>query len=217
MARRRNRDSPKLSQKEIEAAIPPMMYAAQAHQRASRWCLENPDAKPPNIDYFYFTMVSFELILLSIEHSLRLLLLLHYSVVRNDSGHNLRVLYGTVPGSSDDTGIRQDIINKMNFLGQPEGIRPFSERELLACVKKHDSSYSKSRYFQLDPQGRLKGKLEIASRDVQIMHCLALALIHLNMDEAQRRGIVIAYSLAPVPQAELTEELKALKSRLSST
>ena len=179
--------------------------------------MDKPDAKPPNIDYFYYFVVSFELILLSIEQSLRLLLLLHYSIVRDDTNHNPRVLYGTVQNKSDDkTGIRQDIINKMNSLGQPEGIPPFSEKELLACLKKHDSSYSNFRYFQLDPQARLNEKFEISPRDVQTMHCLALALIHLNMDELEKRGIGIAHSMTAVPESEMTEELSALKSRLLS-
>ena len=217
MVRRRNKGKAELPPEETEIALRQMMYAAQAHQRASCWCMDKPDAKPPNIDYFYYFVVSFELILLSVEQSLRLLLLLHYSIVRDDTNHNPRVLYGTVQNKSDDkTGIRQDIINKMNSLGQPEGIPVFSEKELLACLKKHDSSYSNFRYFQLDPQARLNEKFEISPRDVQTMHCLALALIHLNMYELEKRGIGIAHSMTAVPESEMTEELNALKSRLLS-
>ena len=179
--------------------------------------MDMPDAKPPNIDYFYYFVVSFELFLLSVEQSLRLLLLLHYSIVRDDTNHNPRVLYRTVQNKSGDkTGMRQDIINKMNSLGQPESITSFSEKELLACLKKHDSSYSNFRYFQLDPQARLNEKFEISPRDIQTMHCLALALIHLNMDELEKRGIGIAHSMSPVPESEMTEELRTLKSRLLS-
>ena len=179
--------------------------------------MDKPDAKPPNIDYLYYFVVSFELILLSVEQSLRLLLLLHYSIVRDDTNHNPRVLYGTVLNKSGDkTGMRQDIINKMNSLGQPESITPFSEKELLACLEKHDSSYSNFRYFQLDRQARLNEKFEISLRDIQTMHCFARALIHLNMDELEKRGIDIARSLSPVPESEMTEELRILKSRLLS-
>ena len=73
-----------------------MMAAAQAHQRASGWCMDKPDAKPPNIDSFLFGAVSFELILLSVEQSLRLLLVLHFGIIRDDTNHNPHVLYGTV-------------------------------------------------------------------------------------------------------------------------
>ena len=194
-----------------------MMSAAQAHQRASVHCSDNPNAKLPSIDYYYFMVVSFELILLSVEQSLRLLLLIHYSEIRNDTNHNPRVLYGTVlRKSGDKLGIRQEIIRTMNVLGQPECIAPFSEKELKACLKKHDSSYSNFRYFQLDPQARLNEKFEIAPRDVQIIHCFALALIHLNVNEMTRRGIGIASGMSRVPESELTEELSALKERLVS-
>ena len=217
MARRRNKGKVELSPEETNIAIRQMMYAAQAHQRASVYCNDNPNAKLPNIDFFYYMVVSFELILLSVEQSLRLLLLLHYSIVRDDTNHNPRVLYGTVVSKSGgNVGIRQDIISKMNALGQAEGITPFSEKELLACLNKHDSSYSNFRYFQLDPQARLNEKFEISQRDIQTIHCVALALIHLNMDEIEKRGIGIGSSMRPVPESEMTEELRALKERLVS-
>ena len=220
MARRRKatiKGKAGLSPEETNTAIRQMMYAAEAHQHASVWCADKPDAKPPNIDYFYFLVVSFEMILLSVEQSLRLLLLLHYSIVRSDTNHSPRVLYGTVQNKSGDkTGTRQAIISKMNALGQPKGIASFSETELLACLKKHDSSYSNFRYFQLDPQARLNPEFEISARDVEVVHCLALALIHLNMDEVQKRGIGIGRSLIQIPELEMTEQQKALKERLVS-
>lgn len=212
MARRRTKGGAQLSPEETIIAIRQMMYAAQAHQRTSVWCSDKPDAKPPSIDYFYYFVVSFELVLLSVEQSLRLLLLIHYSIVRSDTNHSPRVLYGAVQRESGaKSGIRQDIVDKMNALGQPEGIMPFSEKELSACLKKHDSSYSNFRYFQLDPQARLNPQFEISPRDVQVVHCLALALIHLNMEEIEKRGIGIARSLSRVAESKMTKELKDLK------
>ena len=206
----------KLTAEEIEIAAARMMAAAQAHQRASSWCKDKPDAKPPNIDALFFDVVSFELILLSVEQSLRLTLLLNHSIVRSDTNHNPYVLYGTLQNKSGGKiGIRQDIISKMNALGQTRGLAPFSERELVACLKKHDSSYTNFRYFQLDHQATLNKKWEYSRRDVQILHCLALALISLNMDEIERRGFRVWQSMSPVPESELTEELKALKERIS--
>ena len=207
----------KLTAEEIEVAAARMMAAAQAHQRASGWCMDKPDAKPPNIDAFFFTIVSFELVLLSVEQSLRLLLLLHYSIVRDDTNHNPRVLYGVVRNKSGDKeGIRCDITNKMNELGQTEGIAPIFEKELVACLNKHDSSYSNFRYFQLDHRAKLNNQWEFSQRDVQILHCLALALISLNMDEMRKRGIDALLSMSRVPESEMTQELKALRDRLIS-
>ena len=206
-----------LTQEEVRVAATRMMAAAQAHQSASRWCSDKPDAKPPNIEFFYFSVVSFELVLLSIEQSLRLLLLLHYSIVRSDTNHNLHVLYKAIQNKSGGKeGIRNDIVRKMNGLAQGEGIELFSEEELVTCLRKHDSSYSNFRYFQLNHQARLNQNWEFATRDVQNLHCLALALIHLNMDEMKRQGISAISSMSAVPEAEMTQELKALRDRLSS-
>ena len=206
-----------MSPEEIETAIRQMMYAAQAHQRTSYWCMDKPDAKLPSIDYLYFSVVSLELVLLSVEQSLRLLLLLQFSILRDDTNHNPHVLYGTVLSESrGDLGIRQEIISKMNELGKPERIPTFSERELRACLKKHDSSYSNFRYFQLDPQGRLNEEFEISPRDIQTVHCLALALIHINMDVMEKRGIRISQSLRRIPESDMTEDLRTLKSKMLS-
>ena len=180
--------------------------------------MDKPDAKPPNIDFFFFTAVAFELVLLSLEQSLRLLLLLHYSVIRDDTNHSPNVLYKALLNKSGgEEGIRLDIVRKANELAQPEGIAPITERELVACLRKHDSSYSNFRFFQLDHHGRLTMKFEVATRDVQIVHCLALALIHLNMGEMSRRGIGALLSMSQVAASEMTEELKALKQHLMSS
>ena len=178
-----------LTPEEIAVAAVRMLAAAQAHQRASVWCMGKPDAKPPNIDAFFFGAVSVELVLLSVEQSLRLMLLLHYEIVRDDTNHNSHVLYATIRNKSGGKdGIRKDIIGTMTAIGRLRGIEPFSERELLACLNKHDSSYSNFRYFQLDHEGRLNEQWEYTGRDVKILHCFALALIALNMGEMERRG-----------------------------
>ncbi len=104
----------------------------------------------------------------------------------------------------------------MNVLGQTQNIASISEKELLPRLRKHDSSYSNFRYFQLDRHGRLNKKWEFAHRDVQVLHCLALALIWLNMDEMGRRGMGALLSMSRVSQSEMTEELKVLKDRMMS-
>ena len=178
--------------------------------------MDKPDAKPPNIDSFFFTVVSFELVLLSLEQSLRLLLLLHYSVVRDDTNHSPNVLYKALLNQSgSEDGIRADIVKKANKLAQPKGIAPITEKEVVACLRKHDSSYSNFRFFQLDHHGRLNMKFEVTKQDVQIVHPLALALIHLNSDEMSRRGIGALLSMSQVAESEMTEELKALKQHLN--
>ena len=210
-------DQVELTMEEVKTAAPRMMAAAQAHQRASGWCMDKPDARPPNIDFFIFNAVSFELILLSVEQSLRLLLLLYYGIVRDDTNHNPHVLYGTVRNrSGGKEGVRDKLVDKMNELGNTKNIKPIAEKELVACLRKHDSSYSNFRYFQLDRQAKLNASWEFSARDAQIIHCLALALINLNMDEMRKQGIPAMLSMSAVPESEMTEDLRALKERLSS-
>ncbi len=205
-----------LTPDETKVAATRMMAAAQAHQRASVYCLDKPDAKPPNIDWLFFSVVSFELILLSVEQSLRLLLSLHFGTAQDRVDHNLDVLYKIVRNKSRvKEGLRDSIICQMNALGKTEGVAAFSEKELLRCLNKHDSSYSNFRYFQLDRQGILNPKLEQSARDVQIMHCFALALIYINFQEMSKQGIQIIQSMSPVPQSEVTGELKELANRLT--
>ena len=104
-----------LSEQDEKIAVARLMAGAQAHQRASVYCMDKPDAKPPNIDWFYFNVVSFELILMSVEQSLRLLLLLHYGIIRADTGHVPHVLYKAIlRESGGKSGIRRDIVATAN-------------------------------------------------------------------------------------------------------
>ena len=213
--RRKTKDKKKLTPKEIATAVERMMGAAQAHQRASVWCADKPDAKPPNIDAWFFSAVSFELILLSIEQSLRLLLLLHFSI--NNATHDLSALHKQLRNKSrGKEGIRSDIIREINTWGQTINMGTVSENDLVTCLKKHNSSYSNFRYFQLDDQGRLNKKWEFSHLDRQTLHCFALALISLNMKEIERRGFKVMASMSPVPESEMTEDLKALREKMIS-
>ena len=162
-------------------------------------------------------VVSFELILFSVEQSLRLLLLLHYSIVRNDTNHNPHVLYKAIKNKSGGKeGIRRDIISRINVVGQSRRIDYISEKDLEACLQKHDSSYSDFRYFLLDNQAKSYKISEFLPRELQILHCLAVALMQLNLDEMNRRGFGTLTFLRQVPESEMTEELKAVRDRLKS-
>ena len=108
------------------------MAGAQAHQRASAWCRDKPDAKPPNIDAFFFPTVSFELILLSVEQSLRLVLLLHYSIIRDDTNHTPHVLYVAIRNkSSGYEGVRNAIVERSNKYGGTQKFRKSQKKKSL--------------------------------------------------------------------------------------
>lgn len=179
--------------------------------------MDNPDARPPNIDWVFFNVVSMELILISVEQSLRLLLLLHYDIIRDDTNHAPHVLYKAVRNKSRGKGgIRSDIVDRANKFGNGRGIPDIAEAEVVSCLKRHDASYTNFRYFQLNHQGQLNSEFGFNTRDVQILHSLALGLIDLNMTEMQRHGIGIFSSMSPVPESEMTDDLLALKQQMMS-
>lgn len=175
-----------------------MMIAAQAHLRAADWCRRYPDHPGP------VSVVAFELALLSVEQSLRLLLLLHDKKPRANVGHNPKVLYQSVRGEE----IKRDIINQMNVIAQGNSIDPFFEKELKTCLEKHDSSYTNFRYFGLNHQARSNGEWEFTSRDMQILHYAAQALISVNDTEMERQSIGVLQPRS-VPLSEVPEEVKA--------
>ena len=165
-----------LTAEEISVAATRYMAGAQAHQRASAWCLDKPDAKPPNIDAFFFPTVSFELILLSVEQSLRLVLLLHYLIIRADTNHTPHVLYGAIRNkSSGYEGVRSAIVEGLNKYGGTHNLPAITEKDVVSCLKEHNASYANFRYFQLSHQGRLNPNFGYSPRDVQIMHCFSVS------------------------------------------
>ena len=177
--------------------------------------MDNPAAKPPNIDWFFFNVVSMELILMSVEQSLRLLLLLHYNVIRSDTGHAPNVLYGEIlRRSGGEGGIRSDIVDTANAVGGLQRIPPIDEREIRKCLQKHRSSYTNFRCFQLNKQGWLNPDFEFKPREVQVLHCLALGLIKLNMDEIARRGYQVPPSMRVIPESDMTDELRAVRKSM---
>ncbi len=200
---RDNEAQDRCTKEEIKAVAPRLMATAQAHQRASNWCLHKPGANPPNIDSIFFSAVSFELILFSVEQSLRLLLLLHFGAIRDNSNHSPHALYNDVclkePSGVD---LKKKVIYKMNELGIAEGIDSITDDQLLKCLKEHKTAYTDLRYFLMRRKGKLIENWILSHRDVQILHCLGLALIHLNWDTMCQRGINPLWSMQKVENAE---------------
>ena len=200
---RDNETQERYSEEKIEAVATRLMATAQAHQRASCWCLDKPDAKPPNIDSLFFPAVSFELILFSVEQSLRLLLLLNFGAHRDNTNHSPHALYNDVClKEPSGVGLKKDVINKMNELGKSKDINTITEDELLSCLKEHKTSYKDIRYFLMRRKGKPIENWSSSPRDVQILHCLGLALIHLNWDTMCQRGIRLLGSMQKVDDSE---------------
>ena len=207
----------RLTGDEIHTAATRYMAAAQAHQFASEVCLGHPDAKPSNIEGFFLNAVSFELVLLSVEQSLRLMLLLHHLVIRDDMNHEAHVLYRDMQNRGDyDNSVRRAIIEKLNEAVSTQDVPGVTEKEVLDCLKRHRGSYNIFRYFQLNHQGKLAPEFGFVARDGTILSFLAWALIQVNMDEMKRRKFKVMASVRRIPESEMTDELRAVMERLLS-
>ena len=198
-----------VSQDDIKKATPWMMASAQAHQRVATMCFDASQEQWPSIEAVFFNVVSFEQILLSVEQSMRLVLLLCFSSLH--SSHNPHSLFRTIRDKSGGSGgLRDAIVDNTNEFLKSVPLPPISEKDLKRTFKRHGPSYSNFRYFGLNHLAKRSHQWEVKPRDIQIMHCVALGLIKTNMQEMEKRGIGVLSSIRKVPEPEMTDDLKEL-------
>ena len=171
MAHRQTSHQEKLTDEQTTQAISRMMLGAEAHFHASIYCQNNPDAKPPKKEGLYFIIVSYELLFMSIEQSLRLSLLMKHSL--RDSTHNIHALY----------------IKLLRKNKNDEEMKFATDVNIKKCLKKHASSYGIFRYVGLKRNAQLSSEWGITSDEGKILYCLAKNLLKMNSDEMCRRGI----------------------------
>ena len=186
------------------------MMAAEAHRIASDSCLSTSRSSSDTHNFF-LRVVSFELLLVSVEQSLRLLLLLRFSIFPKNPNHNLFDLYEKLgEKDADKEWIIKGIIAVMNAR---KNVSPTSEEELAACLKEHCSSYSNTKYFQVNRQGKLSKNFGHSTREREILHYFALVLIDVNkswlvmLDSTDKELGTLGFT---------GEKLEALKKRLLS-
>jgi len=186
------------------------IMAAEAHRIASDSCLSTSRSSSDTHNFF-LRVVSFELLLVSVEQSLRLLLLLRFSIFPKNPNHNLFDLYEKLgEKDADKEWIIKGIIAVMNAR---KNVSPTSEEELAACLKEHCSSYSNTKYFQVNRQGKLSKNFGHSTREREILHYFALVLIDVNkswlamLDSTDEELGTLGFT---------GEKLEALKKRLLS-
>ena len=136
----------------------------------------------------YASIFSFELTLLSVEQSLKLLLLLRFGK-DIEITHKLQKLYSDIQ-SQGKRGAKavEEVIAYMNeVVKNDDKIREFSESDVMRCLQVHNSSYVNLRYFELQNKPRPDGNnLVLTQRDRQIIQTFAQSLIAVNMKEMAR-------------------------------
>ena len=202
-----------LTVQQTQEAAKRLMIGAQARQYVSKFCLDSSGGGVFNMTHVYLSTISFELILHSIEQSLRLLLLIHFSV--NHSTHNIFALYRRILRESrSKEGIRRVIVDQVNTQIGLIGMNHTTENNIQACLRKHDSSYSSFRYFGLDNDAFPTLRWEMKEYEIKLLHCLALALITINLTEMQKQKMPVLGSISEVPESEMTDELRDLMKRM---
>ena len=200
----------------MKSTMKNMMASAQAHKEASVLCHdEGNNQNPPTGRTFFLNVVSFEMILLSIEQSMKLSLMLHFSHTP-DKTHDIYDLFNDITDKSGNLkGLQRKILSSANKIGSTQDIPTISEDELKKIFKRHKSSYLNVRYFGLDKQFQSQ-KWEIRTRDIQVMHCIAWGFVDVNSHKMQELGIN-PFSLGEaqkIPESEMTDELKKIKQRI---
>ena len=184
-----------------------MMGAADAHRLASDLC-KREASKYDSMSYnrIFLRHIFFELILVSVEQSLRALLLILFSIFPKQPNHNLFDLYKELKRRTiGEKGIRTEIIRRINDCARAENMSLISEEELVACLEKHRFSYSSTKYFQVDRDAKFSKNFGFRESEGQILYCFVVALIKLNQYKLAEREYKAL--LGHLPEVETEEEL----------
>ena len=157
--------------------------------------------------------LTFELVLFSIENSLRLLMLLHYSIRRPK--HEIFELFTEIEcRSPQGDALRIELFGLVSSAGNLQGLTQISQEEIHNCLKKHDSSYVNFRYFGLEKNARPSLKWEVKAYERKIMHCFSSALIAVNLNKMKALDIGFSDIMQKILMSEMTNEEKKLLERL---
>ena len=134
----------------------------------------------------YFKLVSFELILFSIELSLKLLLFLCSNGTVNPASskpHDLEYLYNEIKKQKDGEAACQGILERTNQILEKVEYERVNKTALEECLKTQATKYLKLRYFWVDKNWKSLLKADSSSvQEWQIIRCLGYALIDLNAE-----------------------------------
>ena len=129
--------------------------------------------------------------------------------------HNIFELYNEIEGKGrDGTGPIQELYDRINAVGKSEGLETISLEDVHACLKKHDSSYVNFRYFGLDKNLRVNEKWETKPFEIQVLHCLAFALLEINLNKMKELGIGSSDTMREISEADKTDDEKQEQERM---
>ena len=108
----------------------------------------------------------------------------------------------------------QELYARINALAKSKGLEAISLKDVHACLKKHDSSYVNFRYFGLGKDARVSKKWEMKSFEIQVLHCLALALLEINLNKMKELDIGFSDTVRKISEADMKDDEKQLLERM---
>ena len=205
---RKQKTVTKDSRKAIRRIASGLMLASEAHYTAHVLCYRHlSNAKPPNIERLTFQAVSLELLLLSIEQALKLMLYLQDGM--NRTTHDVLKLYTRARRyGKQRPGVWDRLTGTVETLVQKHDLESIVDNDIHSCIQKHKASYDLARYMQF---GHARGSQHwsVTKRDFEILECLAVALLRINGSSVGAAGIPYPPSLKRVPIENLTPEQRA--------
>ena len=200
---------------EFETVSLRLFGAAWAHVRSAVYCRSNPAAKSPSTDEEFFKRVSSELLLLSVEQSLKLILYL--KDVCFDIDHDLYQLYAktaSIQDAHDGNSLIGTVVRLMDEMGRARGYSGFTEEEVCNCLKVHRSLYKDLRYFGVDRKLRPIELRSVQCKDYQTIQWLSLSLIATNLLALRSHEIEVEWPFTtqgePITASDLTNFLVGL-------
>ena len=150
------------------------------------------------LPFFHFATVAAELLLHSIEQSLKLTLALGQVPTEELSkfDHDIHKLYKEVIGDhTREMDTKGEIVRITNIYTSRYGFTPVNEADIKGCINKHRSSYVSFRYFGVPKNFSSVPSWKLDWDDLRLLACLCPSLIEINICQATKSGIRVQPSL----------------------
>ena len=185
-----------------------LMTASRAHHQAFLACADHSGrVKQDNIDRILVRIVSLELLLLSIEQSLKLMLYWHDRVIRTT--HDILKLYErTKRAAQSRIGGWGVVIGRANQAAEENNMPQITDRDIGDLIDRYKSLYSVIRYG-MDLCGK-SVNWSIVNREFNMLACFSVGLLRTNVKLLDAEGVEHSGRLRRVPDSEITPDLQRI-------
>lgn len=195
-----------IDERRKRSSIESLATAALYHRDAAIHLFEKFNAQRPEVSGAFFPVfmevVAFELLLLSVEQSLKVLLLLHdpnYLPKENHDIHKLLIMVEEKSNTKKVNASHRNLFKKLLVKINKERIdyakvhkisagKPITKDELKDTFKAHADSYTNYRYFGVT-KDLSQRPINLENRMEAILHAAALILAKINLAKMEQEGL----------------------------